>query len=119
MKRIIFILFLAGLILGSISCETEMMDSSQTNDIPVIEAYLIPGKEIAISVNRPLPFSDDTSAIQEAISGLQIVVCKNDETYLLTDSTNPGIYSYNQDNLLVEDGDLYSMYFAYGTDTIK
>jgi hypothetical protein len=119
MKRIILILISAGFILGSISCETERMDSLDINDIPIVEAYLIPGEEVTISVSQPLPFSDDTNVYQEAISGLQIIISEDSEAYLLSDSLEPGIYTHNNEKFLPEEGSSYSMYFVYRNDTIK
>ncbi|MBP6978337.1 MAG: DUF4249 family protein [Bacteroidales bacterium] len=104
---------LAAIVLFLASCETEWMEETLLSEIPVVEAYLFPGSTLQVVVTVPLPYSDDTTLVQESITGLKITLTRGSESFVLEESDSAGVYCYPVDDLLIESGYDYAISFEY------
>jgi hypothetical protein len=111
-KRIPGSLFAAA-VLFLVSCETEWMEETPLSGIPVVEAYLLPGSTLQVTVTVPLPYSDDTTLVQESVTGLEITLTKGSVSYVLEELNSAGVYYYPGDYLLIESGYEYSISFEF------
>lgn len=91
--------------------------TSATNDVlspdvkPVVQAYLVPGKAISVSVTKQIPFADDTTGQGQPIDGLTLTISTNAKTYLLKPLGN-GTYQGGVE-LAVKTGQTYQIDFDY------
>ncbi len=121
MKKIkINIFIIIGFLIIS-ACEDD--DYTLTDaDIPVVEAYLIPGEPINhVKLSKLIPFlSDDTLGTTEAISNANIKIFTENDTYELLESTDSaGWYYFPDTNMLIIENQEYGIEFTYKEQTVS
>jgi hypothetical protein len=84
---------------------------------PIVEAYLVAGKPLAITVKKEIAFTADTSAVQSPILGLNIKVSGDGQTYTLKSSGN-GLYESDK-SVKLKVGATYSLSFDYNGKSIS
>lgn len=97
------------------SCKKADPDLSYTQ-YPVVESYLIPGKDITVKVYYQKGLTD-TSSYGQPVTGLDITVSEGTRTVTLTE-TKPGIYSAN-DAAFVKPSGTYSLNFNYNGSAVS
>lgn len=112
------IIFTIGLAIGfgMMACETDS-NLIEGGIKPVVEAYLVAGKPIAITVKKEIAFTADTSAVQTPILGLNIKVSGDGQTYALKSSGN-GLYESDK-TVKLKVGITYSLSFDYNGKPIS
>lgn len=108
--------FLLSLSLGFAACETDS-NLIEGGIKPVVEAYLVAGKPIAITVKKEIAFTVDNSAVQTPILGLTIKVSGDGQTYALKSSGN-GLYE-SEKTVKLKVGVTYSLSFDYNGKVIS
>ena len=108
--------FIVSLSLCFAACETES-NLIEGGVKPVVEAYLVAGKPITITVKKEIAFTADTSAVQTPILGLSIKVSGNGQTYALKSSGN-GFYESDK-SVKLKVGVTYSLSFDYNGKPIS
>ncbi len=108
--------FLIALNLGFAACETDS-NLIEGGIKPVVEAYLVAGKPIAITVKKEIAFTSDNSAVQTPILGLTIKVSGDGQTYALKSSGN-GLYE-SEKTVKLKVGVTYSLSFDYNGKPIS
>jgi hypothetical protein len=101
---------------GMMACETDS-NLIEGGVKPVVEAYLVAGKPIAITVKKEIAFTADTSAVQAPILGLNIKVSGDGQTYTLKSSGN-GLYESDK-TVKLKVGITYSLSFDYNGKPIS
>jgi hypothetical protein len=96
------------------SCTKESINSSA--NLPVVEAYLMPGNAILVKLYQQKSLSD-TAKYGAAITGLKVYVSDGDKKIQLTESP-AGTYTYSDQSFL-EAGKTYTMQFNYLTYTVS
>ncbi len=112
-KIVPFIVFLS---FGFGACETDS-NLIEGGVKPVVEAYLVAGKPIAISVKKEIAFTADTSSVQAPILGLNIKVSGDGQTYALK-SSGKGLYESDK-SVKLKVGATYSLSFEYNGKIIS
>jgi Domain of unknown function (DUF4249) len=112
------IILTLGLVLGfgMMACETDS-NLIEGGVKPVVEAYLVAGKPIAVKVKKEIAFTADTSAVQAPILGLNIKVSGDGQTYALKSSGN-GLYESDK-SVKLKVGVTYSLSFDYNGKAIS
>ena len=82
-ERPIVVLAFSFLVCLTMSCEKSELDNTFTADLPVIQAYLLPGDLLEVSIFNQLPF-ETTNTASLPIDGLSPTVSVGGENYLLT-----------------------------------
>ena len=101
---------------GMMACETDS-NLIEGGIKPIVEAYLVAGKPIAITVKKEIAFTADTSAVQAPILGLNIKVSGDGQTYALKSSGN-GLYESDK-SVKLKVGVTYSLSFDYNGKAIS
>jgi hypothetical protein len=101
---------------GMMACETDS-NLIEGGVKPVVEAYLVPGKPISVTVKKEIAFTADTSALQAPILGLNIKVSGDGQTYALKSSGN-GLYESDK-SVKLKVGVTYSLSFDYNGKAIS
>jgi len=110
MNKIIILI----LSLSLFSCMKDELVSSTTKDIPVIQSFLLAGKDsIVVKVQTLKPYTNDTTDTEKAISGLNIYINKN----LLTEQA-AGTYLYTASDLHIEPNDTFNLSLSYNNATV-
>jgi len=97
------------------SCEEDNNISIET-DIPVVEAYLIPGEAINhVKLTKLIPYlTDETYSVAEEINDAEITIINDDANYkLIPFPGDSGYYYYPDTNVLVSENQTYSIEFQY------
>ncbi|GAB3035872.1 DUF4249 domain-containing protein [Spirosoma pulveris] len=100
-----FLLLMAG------GCTPAADDILSANVQPVVQAYLVPGSPVAVSVTKQIPFADDTTAQGQPIDGLSLTITNNAKAYPLRSLGN-GSYQAGAE-LAVKTGQTYQIDFDY------
>jgi hypothetical protein len=101
---------------GMMACETDS-NLIEGGVKPVVEAYLVAGKPISITVKKEIAFTADTSAVQTPILGLNIKVSGDGQNYALKSSGN-GLYESDK-TVKLKVGVTYSLSFDYNGKSIS
>jgi len=110
--------FLLGIMLVLFySCEKELLESNTVNDRPVVEAYLVPGENTTVSITRLVTYADDTSDTGDPITGLDVYLKRDGESYLL--DYDSGIYRDTEDAIGIMEKDTIDLAFVFGDDTLR
>jgi len=97
------------------SCEQDDIVSIET-DIPVVEAYLIPGEPInQIKLTKLIPFlTDEIYSEAENINDAEITISNNDAYYkLIPFPGDSGCYYYPDTSLIISENESYNIEFQY------
>ena len=109
MKNSILYIFLGIIIF---SCTNLENGFEETTPKPVVEAYLIPGAPISLSVHTEIPYSADSLANKEKpVDGLKITITGPKGSISLVSKGN-GLY-VSQSIFLITVGSSYSFKFDY------
>lgn len=103
------------------SCE-EDNDLNIETDIPIVEAYLIPGEPINhVKLTKLIPFLDNEENTDAMIiNDAKITITNNDEYYeLVPFPGDSGYYYYPDTNMLIQENETYSIYFQYNEKIIS
>ena len=108
-------LFILVLTIGLLTaCGKELTTPIEAEKVAIVESYLYAGDSIiTVKVSKMLPYSDDTSAAIEYISGLQLLV-----NGIAMTETATGVYTLQLGDKRIQPGELYSMKFLYFSDTV-
>jgi hypothetical protein len=98
------------IVLFSAGCSRE---ENAADDIPVIEAYLIPGQKIGIKVMQKEPYYSDIGWVVSDLDGLHVVVTANEKTVTLTPAGG-GAYCDSLGILPVYPDSAYNLSLIYG-----
>lgn len=97
------------------SCEKDS-NFIQGGAKPIVEAYLVAGKPIVLSVKKEIAYNEDTSNTESAINGLDIKISDGTNTYSLT-SIGEGVYQ-SDTNVKLKVGVTYNLSFIYNDKSI-
>jgi hypothetical protein len=105
-----------GLMAGLFSCEKE------NNTIPggakaVVEAYLVPNRPITVKVKKQIAYNEDLSNKETFLSGLNIKITAEGQTYTLKPFQDTLYKSDN--NVIVKVGVTYNLAFDYNGKTVS
>ena len=120
MKNSIIKTLIIGVIIAFYSCENNTVNIE--SDIPVVEAYLMPGSSInQVKITTLIPYStDEETGSQDPISGLEILITENENSYLLNPiDNNPGYYSYSDQDLVIGENKTFTLEFEYNGKLIS
>lgn len=102
---IIFMFFL--------SCEKDLLQQSEPEELVVTEAYLYAGETVDnIYLTALLPYGG-TDTIYQTISDAEITISHNENIYYLEPADSAGYYHYPANDLEVIVGDEYKIEFDY------
>lgn len=97
------------------SCGKELITPITADNVAVVESYLYAGDSvITIKVTKILPFSEDSIAATENISGLHLLI----NGTALTE-TSSGTYTLSLGVNRIQPGETYLMKFMYVSDTVS
>ena len=118
MKKIIYSVAFALLAILN-ACTKEIITIDDDSDVPVVEAFLEPGKEVSVKLSKMLPFSEDEYTGSLTIDTAEVYINYNGTDYLLTPvSDEPGKYVSLDSALTATAGGSYNLYFSYNGYTI-
>ena len=113
MNKILFLFITITIAFGS--CKKDVLVSSNTKDIPVIQSFLIAGTDsIAVKVSTLKPYSNDLLDTVEPISGLKIYI----NNALLTEGST-GKYYIKSSALNIEPNDTFNLKLDYNNAPIS
>ena len=108
-------LFLSLAVLMITACTKQNADTNSVN-LPVVEAYLIPGHSLSVKLYQQKSLTD-TAKYGQAITGLSVYVSDGSKNVQLTESP-AGTYTYSDQSFLVT-GKTYTLQFKYLTYTVS
>jgi len=110
--RIVPFLFLFMLITAS--CE-QAEYTQEAADIPVVEAFLVPGQSPVITITRIIPYAaEEGDTLAVPISGLVVFLKVKGLEYILTeDSAGSGNYHLDESSKLINPGDTVEFHTDY------
>jgi len=120
MKNTLITTTIAGFLLIFTSCEQDNINVD--TDIPVVEAYLIPGKPInQVKLTKLVPYlSDDTDYEGEEINDAEITIINNGMRYeLIPFPGDSGYYYYFDTEMLINENEIYDIEFQYNSKTVS
>ena len=122
MKNIsISIIIIIGFLLIFTFCEENNNINVET-DIPVVEAFLIPGKPIdSIKLTKLIPYAtDETDNDLQIINDAEITIINNDIRYnLLAYPSDEGLYYYPDNDFLIKENEIYNIEFQYNNKLVS
>lgn len=95
------------------SCD-EMEMQRADNNIPVVESYIHPGKEISVSIYKQLIFNSDDTTNQE-LDNLNVIISDGTNNYVLH---NTGQGNYENPDIVVTENQEYSIQFDYNEKVV-
>ena len=108
--------FIFAITCGILSCETDS-NLIEGGIKPVVEGYLVAGRPISIIVKKEIAFTEDNSAVETPILGLNIKVSGDGQTYALKSSGN-GLYESDK-TVKLKVGSTYTLAFDYNGKAIS
>ena len=114
-NKAISTIVILGLFSIFISCEQDDIVGVET-DIPVVEAFLIPGEPInKIKLTKLIPFlTEEIYSVAEEINDAEIMIINNDAYYkLIPFPGDSGYYYYPDTNMLISENQTYRIEFQY------
>jgi hypothetical protein len=104
------ILVLFALVFLMLSCEKSELNNTSSAELPVIQAYLIPGELLEVSIFNQLPFETSNTA-SIPVDGLTPIVSVEGESYGLSQNSS-GRY-VAPPSLSIRSGASYLLSFEY------
>ena len=120
-NKAISTIVILGISLIFSSCQQDN-DIKVDTDIPVVEAFLIPGEPINhVKLTKLIPFlSDGSSSIAEPINDADISIFIADESYKLqADTIRKGLYFLPDTNVLIIENEEYNIEFLYNDKMVS
>ncbi|MCK9219572.1 MAG: DUF4249 family protein [Bacteroidales bacterium] len=106
-----FLVFIGFLFLfWGTSCQKS--ESVIFNDLPVVEAYLVPGEKIRVKISQKIPYDETLSGSTADISNLSIYIISGTTQYRLT-PMGDGVYYDTLGVIPVVTDSSYSLHFEY------
>lgn len=99
------------------SCEKAALDNDDDSSIntPVVQSLLQPEHDIEVSLAYPDVYEDDTLLPGAVITGLDVFIIHDNESFLLAESQDEaGLYSISNEALAVTEGANYRLEFQLG-----
>jgi len=113
MKKIITQGTIVMLIILS-GCTKEVITGDSNIDVPVVEAFLEPGKNISVQLSKMIPFIEGGSTGSFNLESEELHIDYNGTDYLLSPvAGKPGEYRSSDTNLVAVTGGLYNLFFDY------
>jgi hypothetical protein len=109
-SAVVFIVFTSFVLF---SCNRETVEFS---DIPVIEAYLVPGGFFTMKIYRQIPFSSDAVYSKDDINSLTVHVSFDNQSIILT-PMGDGVYT--DSSLKVTEGMEYNVSFLFNKEEVR
>jgi hypothetical protein len=105
-----------ALLMGMLITSCKPTDYTQeAADIPVIEAFLVPGKVPEVTITRIIPYAaDEADSIAVPLAGLDVnLKIKGSDYILREDTAGSGKYRYPADSMLIHPGDTIVLHTLY------
>ncbi len=102
-------------LLGIVACDKDS-NFIEGGARPVVEAYLVAGKPISLSVKKEIAYNEDTSNTEAPINGLNIKISDGTNTYSLT-SNGAGVYK-SDSTVKLKVGVTYNLSFTYNGNAV-
>lgn len=112
--KVIFILSLIVSFCTLVSCNKET--GMEYTDSPIIEAYLLPGDYLNVTIRRQTPFSTNVVYSSDDIDHLEVWVTYNGSDYLMT-PMGDGVYQ--TEAITVQEGDVYTVSFEFDSKNVS
>ena len=117
MKNILLPIFITLVVLLTACEEQDIVD--QQVDIPVVECYLQSGmKPDTVKISRVIPYASEEEE-KVWLQELDVELICDNNSYPLTECSEPGHYIYAGDDLIVEGGSSYTLQFTYNEKIIS
>ena len=113
-NNLLAIIIFASL-LGIVACDKDS-NFIEGGARPVVEAYLVAGKPISLSVKKEIAYNEDTSNTEAPINGLNIKISDGNNTYSLT-SNGAGVYK-SDSTVKLKVGVTYNLSFTYNGNAV-
>ncbi|MDR6560463.1 MULTISPECIES: DUF4249 family protein [unclassified Arcicella] len=113
-NNLLAIIIFASL-LGIVACDKDS-NFIEGGARPVVEAYLVAGKPISLSVKKEIAYNEDTSNTEAPINGLNIKISDGTNTYSLT-SNGAGVYK-SDSTVKLKVGVTYNLSFTYNGNAV-
>ena len=110
MRNVILLLLLTS----TLACEKVNLKTADY-DLPVVEAYLIPGEDIKVIITHQLVYASSDS-VEQSLPGLNVLISDGEIEYLME---NSGDSVYSNPDIIVEVGKTYKLSFKYNNLTIS
>ena len=119
MKKNSYLIFL--LLVLATACTKTTQDIESSLDIPVIESFLSPDNEVLVRLTTAIPYSSDTTLyIDRNISGINIYLTTDEESYVLTEITDSaGYYKDMTRELRINENRSYNIEFQYKENKVS
>ena len=102
-----------------VACNKENIITTAETDVPVVEAYLEPGKEVVVNLSKMVPFTEEEFSGSLTIDSAEVYIKYNEIEYLLEPvSDDPGKYVSQDSNLVVLPGNDYALSFDYNGHSV-
>lgn len=112
MKKSLISLLVAAIII--VGCNKTEDDALSLEKIAVVASFLTPNQTPMVILSSAIAYSDDTTTVDDAISGQTLKISTEEMEYVMTESdTIPGTYLESSGNLEIEPGITYQLSFTY------
>ena len=101
------------------SCDKTIVDTIPGGAKPIVEAYLVPNKPIAIKVKKEIVYTESSVNRETLIPGLSIKVTGDGQTYLLKPYSGLDSLYRSDANVKLKVGVTYSLSFDYNGKTVS
>jgi len=119
MKKIISPIIYTIVLLLVSACTKEIISSDVDYDIPVVEAFLEPGKVVSVKLKKMLPFTEEEFTESLNIDTAKVYINYNGVDYLLDPMlTESGEYKSQDSNLIAVSEGSYKLFFNYNGKTV-
>jgi hypothetical protein len=108
------------LMLGLLTaCDKAVVDSISGGVKPIVEAYLVPNRPIAIKVKKEILYTENVANRETLIPNLSIKIMGDGQTYLLKPYSGSDSLYRSDANVRLKVGVTYSLSFDYNGKTIS
>ena len=109
------LIYIALLSIFILSCEKDVLVTSNTKNTPVIESFIVSGTDsIVVNVSTLKPYSNDTLDTVEPISGLKLYI-----NNIVMKEASSGVYYYASKSIVVKPKDTFNIKLTYNNVDIK
>lgn len=101
------------------ACSKEESAETLDSDIPIVEAYLVPGHDVNVNLSTMIPYSTEEVAGSVEISGIEVSIIAADGTEYPMLETALGTYHLADSVLNVSQGEQYTLAFSYNDSLVS
>ena len=101
------------------ACDKAVVDTIPGGAKPIVEAYLVPNKPIAIKVKKEILYTESSVNRETLIPGLAIKITGDGQTYLLKPYSGSDSLYRSDANVRLKVGVTYSLSFDYNGKTVS